>query len=84
MVRIRLKRTGAKNDPQYRIVVADNRCRRDGRFIEEVGHYHPQLKDKDKEFLINLDRVDYWLKQGAKPSETVASIIRRARKAVKV
>ena len=79
MVRIRLKRGGAKNHPVYRIVVADNRSPRDGRFIEEVGTYQPEKKGDN--FTIKLDRVDHWIGRGAQPSDTVSSFIRKARRA---
>ena len=78
MVRIRLKRVGAKDTPAYRIVVADSRSRRDGRAIEEIGYYLPLRKEDN--FHLKLDRVDYWLSRGAQPSETVASFIKKARK----
>jgi len=77
MVRIRLKRTGAKNSPSFRIVVADSRSPRDGGFIEEVGSYQPLMTGHN--FSISLERVDYWLGQGAQPSATVASFIRHAK-----
>lgn len=77
-VKIRLKRIGAKNSPVYRIVVVDSRSPRDGRFIEELGTYQPvQKTDKVK---LNLDRAEHWLRQGAQPTETVASMVRRARR----
>jgi small subunit ribosomal protein S16 len=79
-VKIRLKRVGAKNHPVYRLVVADSRSPRDGRFIEEVGTYNPERKGRDN-FALDYERVEYWLGQGAQPSETVASLIKRARKA---
>ena len=75
MVRIRLKRTGKKNAPCYRVVVADSRSPRDGKNIEIVGFYDP-INAQEK---INVERIDYWLSQGAQPSETVADIIRRAK-----
>ncbi len=78
MVKIRLKRAGAKNTPAYRIVVADSRSPRDGRFIEELGSYVPLRKGTD--FTLKLDRAEFWLSRGAQPSETVASFIRQARK----
>ncbi len=78
-VKIRLKRTGSKNKPTYRIVVADSRSPRDGKFIEEVGWYLP-LKSEDN-FQLNLERIEYWLKNGAQPSETVGSFIKKAIKA---
>ena len=78
-VRIRLKRDGAKNAPAYRIVVADSRSPRDGKFIEEIGSYNP-LRKADN-FKLDLERAKYWVSKGAQPSETVASFIKRAGKA---
>ena len=78
-VRIRLKRIGAKNNPAYRIVVADSRSPRDGRFIEELGTYLP--KRKSDKFTLDLERVRYWVSKGAQPTETVASFIKKASKA---
>jgi small subunit ribosomal protein S16 len=78
-VKIRLKRIGAKNNPAYRLVVADGRSPRDGRFIEELGTYLPTQGDKN--FQVDLERANYWLSKGAQPSETVASILKRATKA---
>jgi small subunit ribosomal protein S16 len=74
-----MKRVGAKNTPVFRIVVADARSPRDGRFIEELGTYHP-LKKGDN-FSLDLERAKYWLSKGAQPSETVASFIKKAGKA---
>lgn len=74
-VRIRLKRIGAKNAPVFRIVVADNRSPRDGRFIEELGTYHP-LKKGDN-FVLDVERAQYWVSKGAQPSETVASFLKK-------
>jgi len=71
-----MKRIGAKNTPIYRIVVADGRSPRDGKFIEELGTYWPQKKsDKVK---LNVERAKYWVGKGAQPSETVASFIKKA------
>ena len=78
-VKIRMKRVGAKNKPVFRIVVADGRSPRDGKFIEELGTYQP--RNKGTNFTLDLDRVKYWLSKGAQPSETVASFIKRAGKA---
>ena len=75
-VKIRLKRIGAKNDPAYRLVVADSRSPRDGRFIEELGTYLPTRSGEN--CTVNLERANYWLSKGAKPSETVASLLKRA------
>jgi small subunit ribosomal protein S16 len=78
MVRIRLKRVGAKNAPVYRIVVTDGRSPRDGRFIEELGCYQPLKKGENVQ--VDLDRATYWLSKGAQPSDTVASFLRKAAK----
>jgi small subunit ribosomal protein S16 len=78
-VKIRLKRIGAKNNPVFRIVVADSRSPRDGKFIEEIGTYNP-LKSGEN-FNVDLARAEYWVGKGAQPSETVASFIKKARKA---
>ena len=78
-VKIRMKRVGAKNAPVFRIVVADGRSPRDGKFIEEIGTYQPRKKDKN--FSLDLDRAKYWLSKGAQPSDTVASFIKKATKA---
>jgi small subunit ribosomal protein S16 len=75
-VKIRLKRVGAKNNPVFRVVVADGRSPRDGKFIEELGTYHP-LKKGDN-VTLDLERAKYWLSVGAQASETVASFIRKA------
>ena len=79
-VRIRMKRVGAKNTPVFRIVVADGRSPRDGKFIEEIGTYQP-LKKGDN-FTLNLERAEYWVGKGAQPSDTVASFLRKARRPV--
>ncbi len=80
MVKVRLTRMGAKKAPFYRIVATDSRNRRDGRFIEILGYYDPA---KQPEVLhIKLDRVEYWKSVGAQVSDTVASLIQRARKNV--
>ena len=78
-VRIRLKRVGARNTPVFRVVVADGRSPRDGKFIEEIGTYQPTLKDNN--FKLNLERAEYWVSKGAQPSDTVASFIRKSRRA---
>jgi small subunit ribosomal protein S16 len=74
MVRIRLRRTGAKNNPAYRLVVADSNSPRDGRFIETLGHYLPTRQPAVVE--INEERAKYWLQNGAKPSDTCASLLK--------
>ncbi len=77
-VAIRLRREGARNHPFYRITVADQRCPRDGKFIELIGHYDP--KQAGDNYKINLPRAEYWLSVGARPSQTVMSFINKARK----
>ena len=74
-VSIRLRREGAKNRPYYKVVVADKRCPRDGKFIEIVGHYDP--KQPDHNSALKLDRVEHWISQGAQPSDTVRSLIKK-------
>jgi len=76
-VMIRLARTGRKKIATYRLVAADSRMKRDGRFLEVLGTYYPQLSPK--QFTIKTDRVAYWLKQGAEPSETVANLLKQDR-----
>ena len=76
-VRIRLARYGAKKRPFYRIVAADIEARRDGRFIETIGTYNPCVDPA--EIKVKLDRYDHWTSHGATPSETVASLVRKAR-----
>ncbi|HWW00512.1 MAG TPA: 30S ribosomal protein S16 [Candidatus Acidoferrum sp.] len=78
-VKIRMKRVGAKNAPVFRIVVADGRSPRDGKFIEQLGTYQP-LKKGDN-FTMDLERVKYWVSKGAQPSDTVASFIKKATRA---
>lgn len=79
MVTIRLARAGAKKKPFYRVVVADHRFPRDGRFIEQVGTYDP--KKSAHGIKLELDRIDHWVKQGAQPSDTVNDIVKIARSA---
>jgi small subunit ribosomal protein S16 len=76
-VKIRLARTGRKNVVRYRVVVADGRMKRDGRFLESIGIYNPQANPKTFQF--KLDRVAYWLKQGAEPSETIINLLKQDR-----
>lgn len=78
MVSIRLRREGSLNRPYYRVVVADQRSPRDGKFIEQVGVYDPKKTGENAQ--IDLDRVTYWITQGAQPSDTVRSIIKKAKK----
>ncbi len=76
-VKIRLARHGAKKRPCYRIVVADARCPRDGKFIEEVGRYNPCTEPAMVQF--DLEKVDQWIKNGAQPTDTVARLLKNAR-----
>ncbi|GHV10723.1 30S ribosomal protein S16 [Clostridia bacterium] len=75
-VKIRLRRMGAKKAPFYRIVVADARYPRDGRFIEEIGYYNPLTTPV--ELTLDIEKANYWIKSGAQPTETVSSLIKKA------
>jgi len=75
MVKIRLRRMGAKKAPFYRIVVADARYPRDGRFIEELGTYNP-LKTPS-EFVVNEEKVKEWIKNGAQPTDTIKALLKK-------
>jgi len=77
-VKIRLKRMGAKKAPFYRIIVADARSPRDGAFIEEIGYYNPLTNPADVK--IDLEKTKKWLSNGAQPTDTVKSIIKKAMK----
>lgn len=76
MVKIRLRRMGAKKAPFYRIVVADSRYPRDGRFIEEIGFYNPTVDPA--ELKVDVDRAQAWIKTGAQPTETVRDLLKKA------
>ena len=76
VVKIRLKRVGAKKAPIYKVVVADSRYPRDGRFIEEIGLYNPMTDPSTIE--INAEKVAEWTKKGAQPTDTVKSLLKRA------
>jgi small subunit ribosomal protein S16 len=75
-VKIRLRRVGRKKSPMYRIVVADSKSPRDGKFIEIVGQYQPRTGDQALN--LNSERVNYWLNVGAQPTDTVRSLLRKA------
>jgi small subunit ribosomal protein S16 len=75
MVKIRLKRIGAKKAPFYRVVVADVRSPRDGKFIEEIGYYDPNCNPALVK--INRERVDYWLGKGAQPTDTIKALLKK-------
>ncbi|MDZ7770840.1 MAG: 30S ribosomal protein S16 [Woeseiaceae bacterium] len=81
MVSIRLSRAGAKKRPFYHLVVTDSRNRRDGRYIERVGFFNPVGTEREENLKVDLERVDYWLGQGARPSERVAALLKASRKA---
>ena len=74
---IRLRRDGTKNSPYYRVVVADKHSPRDGKFLELIGTYDPKKKTENS--TIKIERADHWIKLGAKPSDTVRSILKKAR-----
>ncbi len=76
MVKIRLRRMGAKKAPFYRVVVADSRYPRDGRFIEEIGTYNPQTEPA--EIKIDTAKADEWIKKGAQPTDTVRALLKKA------
>ncbi len=76
MVKIRLRRMGAKKAPYYRIVVADSRYPRDGRFIEEIGSYDPTVNPAALK--VDNDRAQAWIKTGAQPTETVRDLLKKA------
>lgn len=80
MVIIRLSRSGSKKRPFYRMVVADSRRSRDGRFIEQIGFFNPVAKGQEERLRIQLDRIDHWTNLGAQLSERVGSLVKEARK----
>ncbi|SIO02513.1 SSU ribosomal protein S16P [Sulfurivirga caldicuralii] len=81
MVVIRLARGGAKKRPFYRIVVADKRSPRDGRFIEQLGFYNPNARGNEETLRIDSERLAHWLNEGAQMSERVAQLVKKAEKA---
>ncbi|KXU35490.1 30S ribosomal protein S16 [Cephaloticoccus primus] len=78
-LKIRLTRVGSIHNPHYRVVVAEARSRRDGAAVEFLGTYAP--RNKGEQLKLNLPRVDYWISKGAKPTDTMGAMIKRARKA---
>ena len=76
MVKIRLKRTGKKKDPSYRVVVADERMPRDGRFIEEIGFYNPMTEPAT--IKVDAEKAQKWIKNGAQPSDTVRALLKKS------
>ena len=81
MVSIRLSRAGAKKRPFYHLVVTDSRNRRDGRYIERLGFFNPVGREHQENLRVDLERVDYWIGHGAQPSDRVASLLKKFRKA---
>ena len=75
-VKIRLKRIGAKKTPFYRVVVADERSPRDGKFIEEIGYYHPLTNPVD--IKIDAEKAQKWIKNGAQPTDTVRALLKKS------
>jgi len=80
MVSIRLSRAGAKKTPFYHVVVTDSRNRRDGRYIERLGFFNPVAKGGETTMRLDIERADYWISQGARPSERVARLLKAGRK----
>lgn len=81
MVVIRMARGGAKKRPFYRLVVADKRMPRDGRYIERVGFFNPTAAGQEERLRLDLERIDHWVEKGAQPSDRLKSLIKEARKA---
>ncbi|HEY6643398.1 30S ribosomal protein S16 [Povalibacter sp.] len=82
MVTIRLTRRGAKKQPFYHIVVTDSRKRQGGASLEQIGYFNPIAKGKQQRLQLDLGRVDFWLDQGAKPSDRVAELVFKQRKQI--
>jgi len=81
MVSIRLSRAGAKKRPFYHVVVTDSRNRRDGRYIERIGFFNPVGREHEENLRIDLERAEFWLGQGAQPTDRVAFLLKKHRKA---
>ncbi len=80
MVSIRLSRGGAKKRPFYHIVATDKRNRRDGRYLERLGFFNPRATGGEEKLRVDVERVDYWLGEGAQPSDTVEKLLKQYRK----
>jgi small subunit ribosomal protein S16 len=80
MVTIRLTRRGGKKQPFYHLVVIDSRRRQGGTILEQIGYFNPIATGKERRLEVKLDRVDYWVSKGAKPSERVAELVSKQRK----
>ncbi|MFH1549976.1 MAG: 30S ribosomal protein S16 [Planctomycetota bacterium] len=76
-VRLRFKRMGKKGQPFYRLCAFDARTRRDGRALEELGHYNPLETANDKKYALKRERIEYWLSVGAQPSDNVAAVLKQ-------
>ena len=81
MVVIRMARGGSKGRPFYRVVVADKRSPRDGRYIERVGFFNPVAAGPEERLRLDIDRIEHWISQGAQPSDRVESLVKEHRKA---
>ena len=81
MVSIRLARGGSKRRPFYHVVVSDSRSPRDGRYIERLGLFNPQARGQEEALRLDSNRIDYWVSQGAQPSDRVSSLIKESLKA---
>ncbi len=79
-LKIRLQRFGAKNNPTYRLVVAEASTRRDGRFVEMLGYYNPLAKGSTEKIRVDVERADYWVSKGAQPSDTAKYLLRVSRR----
>ena len=77
MVRLRMKRTGRKHRPSYRLTAVDGRSSRDGEVLEELGYYDPASKNPEAQVNLKQERVEYWLKVGAQPSDTARDLLKR-------
>jgi small subunit ribosomal protein S16 len=75
MLAIRLRRTGSKKRPYFRVVVTDSRAARDSSFVEVLGHYNPRTKPELLD--LNRERLDHWMKSGARPSDTIRTLVKR-------
>lgn len=82
MVKIRLARSGAKDNPFYHVVVANSRSPRDGRYIERLGFFNPMARGGEERLRLNQERIDYWKSQGAQATDRVKSLIKEAKKVV--
>ena len=78
MVSIRLARGGSKRRPFYHVVVSDSRSPRDGRYIERLGFFNPQARGQEEALRLDSNRIDYWVSQGAQPSDRVSSLIKES------